>query len=71
MSYNVTLPRHSKIGAGAAADLGTLCAQVGIARPVLVTDGRLAQLVARFLHTEEVISSSLVSPTTGPGTPRE
>ena len=26
--------------------------------------GRLAQLVARFLHTEEVISSSLVSPTT-------
>ena len=26
-------------------------------------DGRLAQLVARFLHTEEVISSSLVSPT--------
>src|SRR3954468_12161537 len=27
-------------------------------------DGRLAQLVARFLHTEEVISSSLVSPTT-------
>src|SRR5688572_28314857 len=25
--------------------------------------GRLAQLVARFLHTEEVISSSLVSPT--------
>ena len=28
--------------------------------------GRLAQLVARFLHTEEVISSSLVSPTTLP-----
>lgn len=28
--------------------------------------GRLAQLVARFLHTEEVISSSLVSPTTTP-----
>ena len=26
-------------------------------------DGRLAQLVARFVHTEEVISSSLVSPT--------
>ncbi len=33
-------------------------------------DGRLAQLVARFLHTEEVISSSLVSPTAaGPGSP--
>ncbi|MFI2838048.1 iron-containing alcohol dehydrogenase [Mycolicibacterium sp. PDY-3] len=42
MSYNVTLPRHSKIGAGAAADLGTLCVQVGITRPVLVTDGYLA-----------------------------
>lgn len=28
--------------------------------------GRLAQLVARFLHTEEVISSSLVSPTLFP-----
>ncbi len=28
-----------------------------------LADGRLAQLVARFLHTEEVISSSLVSPT--------
>ena len=28
--------------------------------------GRLAQLVARFLHTEEVISSSLVSPTSSP-----
>src|SRR5690606_33598206 len=26
--------------------------------------GRLAQLVARFLHTEEVIGSSPVSPTT-------
>jgi hypothetical protein len=25
--------------------------------------GRLAQLVARFLHTEEVIGSSPVSPT--------
>jgi hypothetical protein len=32
-------------------------------------NGRLAQLVARFLHTEEVISSSLVSPTTT--SPRE
>ena len=29
--------------------------------------GRLAQLVARFVHTEEVISSSLVSPTTALG----
>ena len=28
--------------------------------------GRLAQLVARFLHTEEVIGSSPVSPTTTP-----
>src|SRR3954447_22223232 len=30
---------------------------------IMVGHGRLAQLVARFLHTEEVISSSLVSPT--------
>ncbi len=29
----------------------------------MAVNGRLAQLVARFLHTEEVISSSLVSPT--------
>ena len=34
------------------------------------THGRLAQLVARFLHTEEVISSSLVSPTTTRNGPR-
>lgn len=38
MSYNVTLPRHSKIGAGAVQQLGELCLQVGIRRPVLVTD---------------------------------
>ena len=31
--------------------------------------GRLAQLVARFLHTEEVIGSSPVSPTTLPRFP--
>lgn len=37
-SYDVTLPRHSKIGAGAAAELGTLCSQIGIVRPLLVTD---------------------------------
>ena len=31
--------------------------------------GRLAQLVARFLHTEEVIGSSPVSPTDVPDRP--
>lgn len=30
----------------------------------IIEHGRLAQLVARFLHTEEVIGSSPVSPTT-------
>lgn len=40
----------------------------GSERPVVSVDvplgyGRLAQLVARFLHTEEVIGSSPVSPT--------
>ncbi|BBZ01962.1 alcohol dehydrogenase [Mycolicibacterium chitae] len=43
MSYNVTLPRHSKIGAGAAEELGLLCMQVGIRRPVLVTDQYLTE----------------------------
>ena len=38
---------------------------------IMVLRGRLAQLVARFVHTEEVISSSLVSPTAQPlATPR-
>lgn len=39
-----------------------VCSTLGPPGPI----GRLAQLVARFLHTEEVISSSLVSPTTEP-----
>ncbi|CAN7697411.1 iron-containing alcohol dehydrogenase [Mycolicibacterium frederiksbergense] len=43
MIYNVTLPRHSKIGSGASEELGTLCAQVGIDRPVLITDRYLAR----------------------------
>ncbi|ANI38140.1 alcohol dehydrogenase [Mycolicibacterium vaccae ATCC 25954] len=43
LPYNVTLPRHSKIGAGAAAELGSLCTQVGIRRPVLVTDRYLSE----------------------------
>lgn len=43
MAYNITLPRHSKIGAGASAELGSLCAQLGITRPLLVTDGFLTK----------------------------
>lgn len=43
MTYNVTLPRHSKIGAGASAELGSVCAQLGITRPILVTDRFLTQ----------------------------
>lgn len=41
MPYNVTLPRYTKIGAGAAEELGAVCSQVGIRRPLLVTDGYL------------------------------
>ena len=33
----------------------------------MVRRGRLAQLVARFVHTEEVVSSSLASPTAASG----
>jgi hypothetical protein len=32
----------------------------------VAADGRLAQLVARFLHTEEVVGSSPASPTNAP-----
>ena len=39
----------------------------GGASAIVFLRGRLAQLVARFVHTEEVISSSLVSPTTALG----
>ena len=45
----------------------------GGASAIVFLRGRLAQLVARFVHTEEVISSSLVSPTatkTRPGSTR-
>ncbi|MEB4207740.1 iron-containing alcohol dehydrogenase [Mycobacterium sp. 94-17] len=41
MYCNVTLPRHNKIGAGAIEELGTLSSQLGIRRPVLVTDSYL------------------------------
>ena len=37
-----------------------------IESPQHMRSGRLAQLVARFLHTEEVVSSSLASPTAQP-----
>ena len=39
----MTLPRHSKIGPGAIGELGALCTQVGIRRPVLVTDRYLTE----------------------------
>jgi alcohol dehydrogenase class IV len=52
LSYNITLPRYTKIGAGTADELGTLCAQVGIRRPVLVTD----QYLTDTGQTERLVS---------------
>lgn len=42
MTYNVTLPRHCRIGAGASEGLGAVCSQLGVTRPILVTDKFLA-----------------------------
>lgn len=44
--------------------LSTLCVLLVKSYVSRFNDGRLAQLVARFLHTEEAIGSSPVSPTT-------
>jgi alcohol dehydrogenase class IV len=73
MTYNVTLPRHSKIGRGASEELGKLCAQLGITRPILVTDQFLtatgqADRVAVILRaagcTPVVFSETVPDPTT-------
>lgn len=72
MTYNVTLPRHSKIGSGASAELGALCAQLGIARPILITDryltdsgqaARLADNLAAAGCTAAVFSDTVPDPT--------
>lgn len=43
MVTNIALPRIAKIGAGAADTLGDVIAQLGIDRPVLVTDSYLVE----------------------------
>jgi hypothetical protein len=45
MVANIALPRFAKIGAGAIDELGTVVAQLGILRPVLVTDKYLTETV--------------------------
>ncbi|HET7739692.1 MAG TPA: iron-containing alcohol dehydrogenase, partial [Mycobacterium sp.] len=42
-AINIALPRFAKFGAGAIDDLGSVVAQLGIARPVLVTDQYLTE----------------------------
>ncbi len=73
MTYNVTLPRHSKIGAGASAELGSVCAQLGITRPILVTDrfltqtgqsDRLVQILRDSGCSPVVFSETVPDPTT-------
>lgn len=53
MVTNIALPRFAKIGAGAVDDLGTVVAQLGIRRPVLVTDRYLTDTgqVERLVKT--------------------
>ena len=59
MSPRACLPKRAKA-----------CLRIRYARlPAHVADGRLAQLVARFLHTEEVVGSSPASPTEHPRFP--
>src|SRR4051794_21653357 len=62
------LPRHQterrvlqswRVPSAKGAERSPRCGKIG-------SRGRLAQLVARFLHTEEVIGSSPVSPTRTP-----
>lgn len=43
MTFTVTLPRHIKAGAGSSGDLGTICAELAIRRPLLVTDQYLTE----------------------------
>jgi alcohol dehydrogenase class IV len=72
MSYSITLPRHSKIGRGASEELGTLCVQLGINRPLMVTDGylastgkaeRLATILRTAGCTPAVFSDTVPDPT--------
>lgn len=72
MVTNIALPRFAKIGAGAADTLGEVIADLGISRPVLVTDRYLvetgqAERLAKTLHaagsTAAVFSDTVPDPT--------
>ncbi|WP_158167857.1 iron-containing alcohol dehydrogenase [Mycolicibacterium smegmatis] len=72
MVTNIALPRFAKIGAGAADTLGEVIADLGISRPVLVTDRYLvetgqAERLAKTLHavgsTPAVFSDTVPDPT--------
>ncbi|MHC9296918.1 iron-containing alcohol dehydrogenase [Mycobacterium sp. LTG2003] len=59
MVTDIALPRFAKIGAGAIDELGTVVAQLGILRPVLVTDKYLtetgqAERLVKTLRAAEV-----------------
>ncbi|MBU8815771.1 iron-containing alcohol dehydrogenase [Mycolicibacterium goodii] len=72
MVTNIALPRFAKIGAGAADTLGDVIAQLGIARPVLVTDRylvetgqaeRLVKTLTAAGSTPAVFSDTVPDPT--------
>lgn len=72
MVTNIALPRFAKIGAGAVDELGTVVAQLGIQRPVLVTDRYLtdtgqAERLVKTLHAAgseaAVFSETVPDPT--------
>lgn len=72
MVTNIALPRFAKIGAGAVDELGTVVAQLGIQRPVLVTDRYLtdtgqAERLMKTLHAAgseaAVFSETVPDPT--------
>jgi alcohol dehydrogenase class IV len=72
MTYDITLPRHSRIGAGASQELGAVCASLGINRPMLVTDRflteigqaeRLAQILREAGCEPAIFSDTVPDPT--------
>jgi len=73
MTYTVTFGRKHTIGAGAAEQLGAVCAEMGILRPVLITDrflvetGQADRLVASLEAAgcvAEVFSDTVPDPAT-------
>jgi alcohol dehydrogenase class IV len=68
MVANIALPRFAKIGAGSVDELGAVVAQLGIVRPVLITDRYLADTgqaerlvtILRAAGTEPAVFSETV-----------